>query len=378
MSIQAQHPLLAKATHDEFAQQEFSASLRRFFTTQLFPKNTELYQRKLLPEFKAKHGRPPESVREVRELMEDTYFFQASSLVGRAAQEHLWDMAGESAERQIDAINARARPQPGARGSLRLDPKLEIPRYIQAVDIHAMPGNFHTEYAEGDVLQAAIYDRGVHIFAFGGLGEYCDGMGRSLVKFLKERFPDFRPRRILELGCTIGHNACAFAAAFPDAEVYGVDIGAPMLRYGHARAEALGQRLHLSQQNMIATDFPDGHFDLVYSILVMHEVPADYVRGLLKECHRVLAPGGIMMHDGGTHRSTDPFRLFLSTWFQHNVNEPFSTTQAEMDYVAEFQRAGFGPEGFFEGLGDAAYLKGQLPGLALVGSVKSRAATAAA
>jgi ubiquinone/menaquinone biosynthesis C-methylase UbiE len=235
-----------------------------------------------------------------------------------------------------------------------------------------MPGNFHTEYAQGDVMQAAIYDRGVYLFAYGELGERCEGMGRSLVKFLKQRYPDFRPRRILEMGCTIGHNTCAFAEAFPDAEVHGVDLGAPMLRYGHARAEALGRTIHFSQQDMTRTDFPDGHFDLVYSILVMHEVPAEYVRGLLKECCRVLAPGGIMLHDGGTHRSTDPFQLFLSSWFQHNINEPFSTTQAEMDYREEFQRAGFSAAGFFEGLGEAAYLKGQLPGLALVGSVKQK------
>ena len=34
-----------------------------------------------------------------------------------------------------------------------------------------------------------------------------------------------------------------------------------MLRYGHARAEAMGATIHFSQQNAECTDFADGSFD---------------------------------------------------------------------------------------------------------------------
>jgi hypothetical protein len=44
---------------------------------------------------------------------------------------------------------------------LTLDPALAMPRYIEAVDIHVMPGNFQTETTRDDVYAGALYDRGV-------------------------------------------------------------------------------------------------------------------------------------------------------------------------------------------------------------------------
>ena len=56
-----------------------------------------------------------------------------------------------------------------------------------------------------------------------------------------------------------------------DAEIIGVDVGAPVLRYAHARAEAFGLPIHFSQQNGEETNFPDGFFDVVCSHIIMHE-----------------------------------------------------------------------------------------------------------
>ena len=84
--------------------------------------------------------------------------------------------------------------------------------------------------ALGDVGQGAIYDRGVHVYAMGGSGPCNDALGRGTVSFVGRRFPGLRPRRILELGCGVGHNLIPYADAYPEAEIHGVDIGAPMLR----------------------------------------------------------------------------------------------------------------------------------------------------
>jgi tRNA G46 methylase TrmB len=50
------------------------------------------------------------------------------------------------------------------------------------------------------------------------------------------------PRAILDLGSTVGHNIVPLALAFPDTEVIAIDAAAASLRYGHARAQALGAR----------------------------------------------------------------------------------------------------------------------------------------
>ena len=144
---QTAHAVLPKSTHDEAAREDFSASLRKLFTTELFPGTRKLYESRLLPAFQAEHGRKPETVKEVESLMEESFFYRATNLLGRTAQELVWDTVGESIDRQLETLIDHAKPKDADLGTLTLDPSLPIPRYIEAVDIHVMPGNFHTEIA---------------------------------------------------------------------------------------------------------------------------------------------------------------------------------------------------------------------------------------
>ena len=103
-----------------------------------------------------------------------------------------------------------------------------------------MPGSYHTEYFKGDVANAANYDSGLFVTSGGMLGSLTDGGGRAIAKWVKETYPSFHPKKILDIGCGLGHNTLPIAAAFPDAEIIAIDAGTPMLRYGAARANALG------------------------------------------------------------------------------------------------------------------------------------------
>ena len=86
------------------------------------------------------------------------------------------------------------------------------------------------------------------------------------------------------------------ASAFPDAHIHAIDIAAPFVRYGHARAESLGVGIHFSQQNAEQTDFEDESFDLIVSHILLHETSAKALRNILRECHRLLRPDGLMVH----------------------------------------------------------------------------------
>ena len=369
--MQTTHAVLPQATHDEAAREDFIASLRKLFTTELFPGTRKLYETRLLPDFETKHGRKPANVKEVEALMEESFYYRATNLLGRTAQELVWDTVGESVERQLDTLIDHARPKAGDRGTLRTNPDLPIPRYIQAVDIHAMPGNFHTEIADDDVYAGALYDKGVQVFAFGGLGKRNDGYGHAIVAYLAEHFPDLKPRRILDIGCGIGSATTPLAEAYPDAEVHGIDVAAPMVRYAHGRAESLGVKAHFSQQDMAALEFPDGHFDLVVSIIVTHEAPVPVLRKMIAECHRVLAPGGVMMHDGKFGGATpEPIDQLMLSWFGNNANEPFSHAFKQLDFRVEFERAGFEPSKLFTGTRPPVYLQGHLPPVSFIGAVR--------
>jgi SAM-dependent methyltransferase len=368
--FQAKHAALPEASHDEFAREEFCGTLRSVFTTELWPANREIYDQQL-PRYIKQHGHEPRNFREAREMMNSTFYWRGSQLVGRAAQELLWDTVGESVERQLDQLNAKAaKPARKPLGSLRLNPALKMPKYIEAVDIHAMPGNFHTELCEGDVYAGALYDRGVYVFSFGGLGPYNAGLGTTMSGFIKQQFPKFKPQKILDIGSGPGFTTTAFVDAFPKAEVHALDVGAPQVRYGHLRAESLGKRVHFSQQDGTHTDYPDASFDLVYSCLVTHECPVPVIKAMFRECHRLLKPGGMMIHDGMSPKPRDTGTQLMTSFFGHNVNEPFSVGMMELDYRKAFTQAGFPEDAFFEGVCPPAYLKEQLKFVSYVGAFK--------
>ncbi len=370
--FQDNHAVLPQATHDEYAREEFVATLRKRFTTDIWPGNRTFYAEKLLPAFREKFGREPQTVKEAYDLLGKSFYYRAGSLMGRAAQEILWDTVGESVERQLDELIETARPRADDLGTVRTNPDLEIPRYIDAVDIHAMPGNFHTEIRDDDdVYAGALYDRGVYVFSFGGLGQQNEGLGMASAAFVKERFPDLKPRRILDIGCGPGFSTLPWKEIYPDAEVYGIDVSAPQVRYAHGRAESLGYPIHFSQQDAKAMDFEDGYFDVVASMLVTHEMPAPHIRGMFAECHRILAPGGVMLHDGGYPKAQTPIDEVMANWFNENVNEPFAVGMRRMDMDAEMVTAGFAENHLFRGQKAAVYLKGHLPPTSFIGAGKS-------
>jgi ubiquinone/menaquinone biosynthesis C-methylase UbiE len=71
--------------------------------------------------------------------------------------------------------------------------------------------------------------------------------------------------------------------------VWGIDVGGPLVRYAHARAAALGHDINFAQMNAEETTFPDGHFDLVVSHILLHETSGKAMPRIFKEAHRVLA-----------------------------------------------------------------------------------------
>lgn len=241
---QARHAVLPEQTHDEAAREAFCGTLRKLFTEQLWPGTRDLYEAAARPAFARAHGHPPRNVREVREALEPSFFYRAANLIGRSAQELLWDTVGESIDRQLDTLNAKAADIPAPKGTMRLDPAVQAPRYMDMVDIHVMPGNFHTARSDDDVYAAALYDRGVHHFAYGGMGPENEFLGRAMSGWLAEHYPDFRPKRILDMGSGPGFSTLPWKRLYPEAEVYGLDISAPMVRYAHARAESLGVAVH--------------------------------------------------------------------------------------------------------------------------------------
>lgn len=322
-----------KPTAREKSRQDFVVSLRKYATQTLGAGVHDIYQSDIEPSFEAANGRKPESLAEVKELMTADSYYQFWSAVQRNSQEMVWDSVVDTTERHMDDYSALSKAGLPL-GSLRLNPDLQIPKYHDTIDIHLMPGGYHTEQVEDDVAAGMIYDLGVPVYSLRRMGEQNDSNGLTLANGFKNLFPNREVGRVLDVGCAIGNSTIAWAEAFPEAEVHGIDIGGPCLRYGHVRANRLGLPIELSQQNASRTDFPDDHFDVIASALLFHETSSAAIPEIMKEMMRILKPGGVMIHfDGFKLKADDPLTEFLGLWETYNNNEYFLRTLQNLDIV---------------------------------------------
>jgi ubiquinone/menaquinone biosynthesis C-methylase UbiE len=356
MSGQFEHELLPQATHDELARQSFVHSLKVHLASHVSPGNKKVYEQRVKPRSERESGRPPKDRHEVRRFMTSEPYYQMWSALQRTSQEMMWDSVSTSVERQFCDLANKAAQAERKLGSLILDPNLRLPPYHAAVDIHCQPGAYHTELEKDDLTAGAIYDRGVYIYAMGRMGPLNDDMGASVVGYLRRDQPDFRPDRILDMGCSVGHSTLPYVDAYPQAEVHAIDVAAPMLRYAHARAEAMGKRVHFSQQNAEGTKFPDGSFDLVASHILLHETSAKAVRNVIGECHRLLRKGGLMIHaEVPQYEAMEPYEQFILDWDTYNNNEPFWGYMHDMDLVKLGRDSGFKAENIIQTMAPSTF-----------------------
>ena len=124
---------------------------------------------------------------------------------------------------------------------------------------------------------------------------------------------------------------------------YPIDVGAGILRYAFGRSEHLGFGVHFSQQNAEHTDFPDNHFDLVFSSTVLHETSRKAVPNIMNECYRILKPGGVMIHleVPAKYEWLDMWGRIRGDYEIHYNNEPFWRGALSMDFTVPVKAAGF-------------------------------------
>jgi ubiquinone/menaquinone biosynthesis C-methylase UbiE len=102
-------------------------------------------------------------------------------------------------------------------------------------------------------------------------------------------FSAFRGRKLLEVGCGIGTDLVRFAQH--GALVTGVDLSSTAIELARRNFELHGvTAVDLRVANGEALPFDDESFDVVYGHGVV-QYTADAPR-LVRECHRVLTPGG--------------------------------------------------------------------------------------
>jgi SAM-dependent methyltransferase len=345
--------MFAEITHDEAARFNFLAQMNRHLAAKVMPSVKAAFDVRVEPQFRKANARSFKDRHEVRQALVKDPMWQWWSALRRATMEQRQQAGRWVTIRQAAQLNAKARKLTEGDQRLKLDPSLTLPRYVAAVDHHCMPGSYHTELVAGDVTGAANYDIGLFATTGGMLGAYNDGGGVAVAKWVKEHLKSFKPKRILDLGCGLGHNVLPIAQVFPDAEIVAVDVGAPMLRYGLARAKSMGvENVSFVQADVSKlSQFKDESFDWIQSTMFLHETSYKSMQAIFKETQRLLKPGGIVLHveQPQYDESMPLFEQAMRDWDAFYNNEPFWTKMHEVDLDGWMIKAGFKKQNLIHG-----------------------------
>ncbi|TXS91972.1 class I SAM-dependent methyltransferase [Parahaliea maris] len=253
----------------------------------------------------------------------------------RVTWKNLQDHYHQNADFYLSQMEAADKSGPGSLELLASQSAL--PDHVKH-EIHIQPGGY-----VGDPFAGHLYHYGTNSFWFGTRGHNeQDEIHREVA----HRMPlpkDGKVRRILDYGTGVGQFAMALKARFPDAEVWGLDAGGPMVRYSHMRANNLGIPVNFIQSVAEQTQFPDGYFDMVTSFIAHHEMPAQVTRQVVAEVERITRPGGVYYPldfiSGGT---TSTPRGMFGRWYDHRWNnEVWSMEYHSIDFTAEIAKRDF-------------------------------------
>ena len=152
---------------------------------------------------------------------------------------------------------------------------------------------------------------------------------------------DIQPgMQVLDAGSGLG-GPSRYVADNYECQVTGVDLTRSFVTVSQLLAERAGMSESVSYQpgNLLALDFPDEHFDVVYTqhvVMNIHDREQVY-----REIHRVLKPGGrfgfydVLAADG------KPAPLYPLMWAEHSDNSVLLT---EAETRAALEQAGLVPE----------------------------------
>ncbi|MFN8535215.1 MAG: class I SAM-dependent methyltransferase [Dehalococcoidia bacterium] len=319
---------------DDAAYLDFVEGIKVFDHGQVEPALWDRYV-VIVRDFQAQHGRPPADLAELQATLDALPVLQAHQRLFRSSQDMRAVALPETYQkRKAELVRELDEAEHRGPGRLILDPTLVYPDYFSTVEFHNQPGGY-----AGDPLAGYIYHYGTKMLYFGKNDN--DERNQDMI----DRAPlpaDGRVGRILDLACAIGQSSTAWKRRIPSAEVWGIDISAPMVRYAHKRAVEMGLDVTFAQMAAERLRLPDASFDLAFANILFHEVPVDVGEQVIDEIYRVLRPGGIfVVHDVGQAVDWSPLDAYVRDFIIRDNSEPWERGWTEWDFGGSLRRAGF-------------------------------------
>lgn len=224
--------------------------------------------------------------------------------------------------REVDARRRReggveAREAPGAEA---------YPNYYRQ-NFHFQTGGWFTEDS------AKRYEAQVEALFSGTAG----AMRRRALSLLAKawRDKDQRQLKLVDLACGSGSFLADLKAAFPRADIVGLDLSLPYLAEARRRSGA-----KTVQANVEATPFADASLDGVACVYLFHELPPRVRPKVAAEIARILKPGGVLALADSVQAEDEPNLARLLEVFPVFFHEPYYNSYQDTDLIALFGAAG--------------------------------------
>ena len=192
--------------------------------------------------------------------------------------------------------------------------------------------NFH--FQTGDWMtddSASRYDTQVEVL-FNGT---ANATRREALPQLHEVFAgrDQRKLSLLDIGCGTGRFLDSLKQVWPRLPAFGLDMSEPYVRYARRHLKRWS-RINLTVGNAELLPVPDKSQDAVTSIFLFHELPPKVRRIVLRECARVLKPGGRLVLLDLLQRGDQPDYEGLLELFPQNYHEPYYKSYTNENFSA--------------------------------------------
>ncbi len=196
-----------------------------------------------------------------------------------------------------------------------------------------LPGDSYIAETKGHTIHswAKYYDRVVGIISLGRERKF-----RQAALELVDIEPGMN---ILDVGCGTGSlTIAAKQRQGSDGAVMGIDPSSNMVNLAQEKAAKTQVEVDFQVGVIEKIDFPENHFDLVLSSLMMHHLPDELKKDGLQEMHRVLKPSGTLLIV-----ELDPSAFSLVSL----IHGHSSQLSAELENTRHYlESTGFGPVKF--------------------------------
>jgi ubiquinone/menaquinone biosynthesis C-methylase UbiE len=192
--------------------------------------------------------------------------------------------------------------------------------------------NFH--YQSGGWLtekSAELYDTQVEILFNGS----ANAIRRQALPQLHEVFAgqDQRKLKVIDIGCGTGRFIDALKQVWPRLPVLGIDLSEAYVRHARRYLQRWS-RVNVSVAKAESLPIADHSQDALISIFLFHELPPKVRRAVIRECGRVLKPGGRLVLVDSLQRGDRPDYDGLLELFPQSYHEPYYLSYLGEDFAA--------------------------------------------